>query len=166
MTPFYNTLARKVALQEAAASWIGTPFMGNAAVKGAGVSCQTLAARIYIESGFLPKDFQIVTAPMEWSRAQTESLLVKSLNELPEYFAPLPLAPRASGLAPGDLLGFKIGGCVHHCAIFMDISGTIIHTLRGHGTIYSTIQDATYLSRLENAWRPLAQTPDPRPQTL
>jgi cell wall-associated NlpC family hydrolase len=129
--------------------------MGNAAVKGAGVSCQTLAANIYMESGFLPADFEIVKAPMEWSHAQTESLIVKSLNALPEYFTPIAHVPFANALRPGDFLGFKIGGCVHHCAIVVDASGRIIHCLRGHGTVYSTIYDASYLTRLENAWRPM-----------
>ena len=61
----------------------------------------------------------------------------------------------AQRLLPGDLLGFKIGGCVHHCAIVLDAAGQIIHCLRGSGTVYSSFLDATYLTRLENAWRPI-----------
>ncbi len=151
MTPFFNTPDRIIALRAAAASWLGTPFMGNAAVKGAGVSCQTLVASIYIESGFLPPDFEIVKAPMDWSHAQTESLVVKAVSSLPHFFKPI----EGMSLATGDLVGFKIGGCVHHCGIVVDAGNRFIHCLRGHGTVYSEIRDATYLSRLENAWRPI-----------
>ena len=156
--PFYNTPARIAALQAAAASWLGTPFMGNANVKGAGVSCQTLAANLYIESGFLPADFAIVKAPMDWSHAHTDSLIVKAMAALPQLFAPIgPFVPANKfPFQPGDFLGFKIGGCVHHCAVLLKRDGQIIHSLRGHGTVYSTILDASYLTRLTHAWRPIA----------
>lgn len=164
-TSFYNAPDRIIALRTAALGWLGTPFMGNAAVKGAGVSCQTLVAHIYIESGFLPADFEIVKAPMDWSHAQTESVVVKAVNEHPDKFAPVPPFP-LNALRPGDLLGFRIGGCVHHCGVVTAEHGQFIHCLRGPGTVFSELLDASYASRLDNVWRPISppQAPSPAPR--
>ena len=151
MNPFFNSPARITALQTTAAAWIGTPFYPNGAIQGHGVSCQKLVGRIYIESGWLPETFSIPDADMGWSNANTQSVVVEAVSSHPDKFAPL----IGVQLVPGDLVGFKIGGCVHHLGIVVDSEGKFIHSLRGYGTTYSYVRDASFLSRLQNTWRPI-----------
>ena len=56
---------------------------------------------------------------------------------------------------PGDLLGFKIGGCVNHVGVLITSEGKFVHCLRGPGVLFSNLKDASYQSRLEKVWRPL-----------
>ena len=42
-------------LEEAAAGWVGTPFVEHSAVRGVGVCCHMLAASIYFDAGWLPR---------------------------------------------------------------------------------------------------------------
>ena len=151
MTPYYSTDAAVADLQMSARSWLGTPFMPNASVKGAGVSCQKLAAALFIESGFWPAGTTVPDAAMNWSHAQTDSILsafAAGRSDLEEL----------SGVAtpqPGDLVGFKIGGCVHHCGVVIDDQGSFVHCLRGRGVQMSSLRDATFMTRIEKIWRPM-----------
>jgi cell wall-associated NlpC family hydrolase len=157
--PFFNSVERLLKLESVAESWKGTPFMPNAAVKGAGVSCQKLVGAILIEAGALPKDFQVPEGPMNWSHAQTESLIAKFMDEQ-TLFAPLPAAGGQSlpaACRPGDMLGFKLGGCIHHCGVLIGADGKFVHCLRPQGVQFSNIRDASYAVRIARAWRPLTQ---------
>ena len=88
---------------------------------------------------------------MAWSCAQTKSLVEKAVAEFPE----LVLQPAGSYPAPGDLLGIKVGGCVHHCGLVVSMDGKFIHCMRGPGTVLSDVRDATYQQRIEKIWRPM-----------
>ena len=150
MKPFYASPEAVLRLQFHAGEWLGTPFMPNAAVKGAGVSCQQLVGAIYRETHFLPPTFVIPEGPMNWGHAHTESLIAAFLAAQPN-FLPVP----APSLQPGDLLGFRLGGCIHHCGLVVSHEGKFIHCLRGQGTLLSSVRDASYRSRLGQVWRPI-----------
>jgi len=151
---FFSTPERIAQLQAVAARWLGTPFMANVAVRGTGVSCQKLVCRLYVETGVWPPDFDVPEGPMDWSHARTRSLIAQFMDSRPEF---LQIDNPQSAIGnPGDMLGFKIGGCVHHCGIVLDAaSGRFIHCLRHHGVLISTLKDASYLSRIGNIWRPM-----------
>jgi cell wall-associated NlpC family hydrolase len=154
MTPYYNTPARIGLLLASAKSWEGTPFIGNACVKGKGACCYTLCGAIYSESQFLPPDFQLVRpgTPMGWSNAHKESLLENAMAALSDKFA------NVTGSKPqaGDLLGFRMGKCVHHCGLMVD-SDRFIHVYEKTRirTVFSTMRDSTFSSHLAKLWRPL-----------
>ncbi|MBU6409385.1 MAG: hypothetical protein KGR98_03260 [Verrucomicrobia bacterium] len=132
-----------------AESWIGTPFMPNACVKGAGVSCQKLVGAIYIEAGWLPSDFVVPDGPMNWSGARKESLIEVFLSNF-ELFSVLKSTDES---AVGDLLGFRIGGCVHHLGVLTDTRGRFVHCMRGFGVRVNNLREATYMRRFSRAWR-------------
>jgi len=136
-------------LQYHAVSWLHTPFMPNAAIKGSGVSCQKLVGRIYIECGFLPPDFVIPEGPMDWSAAQKTSLISEFMNAQPQF------AVVTAPAQTGDMVGFKLGGCLHHCGLMLFADGKFIHCLRNRGTIISNLRDATYAGRIQRIWRPI-----------
>jgi cell wall-associated NlpC family hydrolase len=153
-TPFFNTPDRIAKLQFYAGTWIGTPFMPNAAFKGSGVSCQKLVGSILVECGALPKDFAIPEGPMDWAGAHKDSIIAQFLDEHPEHFTVVEnkFAPQ-----PGDLIGLKIGGCVHHLGLMLAAEGTFIHCLRNNGTTTNNIHDASYWIRIGQVWRPVTQ---------
>ena len=149
MKPYFDTVERILRLETAAASWLGTPFMPHAAVKGAGVCCQKLVGSLYIESGFLPPDFTLPDGPMDWSHAHKDSLIAAFMDARPDF-----CGTDLRSVCPGDMLGIRIGGCIHHCGVVLP-GGKFIHCLRGSGVIFSNIRDASYLSRIEKIWRPV-----------
>lgn len=153
MKPYFNTSERIAQLQFHAALWIGTPFMPNAAVRGAGVSCQKLVGSLYAELGVLPKGFSIPEGPMDWSQANERSLIADYMATLPMFQSVAP--PFVEDALPGDMLGFQIGGCLHHCGVVIAADGQFIHCVRNRGTFFSNLYDATYLTRVRKVWRPI-----------
>jgi hypothetical protein len=169
MKPYFNSVGKILRLETAAQSWIGTPFMPHAAIKGAGVCCQKLVGSLYIEACFLPPGFALPDGPMDWSHAHKDSLIAAFMDRQPNFISvgraalPRSQAENDGGAAtppylPGDMLGIKIGGCVHHCGVVIT-GGKFIHCLRGSGVIFSNVRDASYLPRIEKVWRPVSSTP-------
>lgn len=152
MDTWFNSPERVLALENAASSWIGTPFVANSRCKGVrgGVSCQMLAEQIYKESG-VPFDFQAPEAPMRWSNTSADSLIMSFLTEHPELVELLD-NPTDSDILPGDLLGFRVGSCVHHVGVVLT-GNKFIHCMRGMRTLICYISDPTFKRRLACLWR-------------
>ena len=153
MKAFFAEQAAELDLQLKAAAWVGTPFMPNAAVRGSGVSCQKLVGSIYIETGLLSEGFTIPEGPMDWGHANTESLITNFMDKM-ECFQSIETKDSYQVMV-GDMLGFKLGGCVHHCGIVVTKEGRFIHCLRNIGVTVSNLRDASYLKRTERIWRPI-----------
>lgn len=150
MNPYFSTAANLAKLVAAAESWIGTPFMDNACVKKSGVSCQKLVGALYTESGFLTADFTIPDGPMDWGHAHKDSLIEAFMAQHPDKFAVV------TAWQPGDMVGFKIQGCLQHSGVCLNTNGRFVHCLRDlRGVQYGNLRDATYLKRIEKIWRPV-----------
>lgn len=146
MTPtWFNTDDRRQALLDSANSWLGTPFAGNSSAKGIGVSCHTLAAALYEEAG--REMFQVPEVPMSHARFSRESLLIDWMAQSPSFV-------RVTGeeLLVGDILGFRIAGCVHHVGIYLG-NDKFVHAIDGLGTVISALSDATWCGRHMETWR-------------
>jgi len=139
-------------LRDIAGRWIGTPFASNACVPGpqGGVSCQGLAAAIYVELGVLPPDVEIPVGRMTRGRFSRESEILPWLASRREFLQ----LPTTAAPEPGQLLGFKIGHCLNHLGVMVD-SGQFIHCLEGPGVMVSSLEDATWFPRLAGRWAPL-----------
>ena len=126
-----------------------TPFSANACVPGpaGGVSCQALAAAIYIEAGILPADVEIPAGRISRGRFSKESEIEPWVAGRPEFVA----APLETDPEPGDLLGFQIGRCLNHVGVALP-GGQFIHCLEGVGVVVSSISDATWLRFLAARW--------------
>ena len=154
---FFDTAARVELLQSVAASWLGTTFMPNAAIKAAGVCCQKLVGAIYTECGFLPAGFEVPSGPMNWSHANTRSLISDYMDQQPQFCAVERQTFDATEAQPGDMVGFKIGGCVQHCGIVTAADGTFIHCMRPGGVLFGLLREASNAQRLDRIWRPIIQ---------
>jgi cell wall-associated NlpC family hydrolase len=149
VTPYFSTPARVDALVASAVSWLGTPFAGNCRAKGRGASCQTLAAGIYADAGF--EVGEVPEAPMHHARYSSESIVVPWVESSGKF-----QRVESGDVQPGDLLGFRIGRCVHHVGVLLNQKGQhFAHVIEGGPAKLSTLMDATWRSRLEYVWRPV-----------
>lgn len=155
MQTWFKSVDRIKALELASREWVGTPFVANSRVKGprGGVCCHMLAEQLYIEAGY-PLPFRVPSGSMKWSDVQKESLIEQFFDKRTDIFHTLATcrSPLVA-ILPGDVIGFKIGGCVHHVGIAL-LSGRFIHSMRGLGTKIFNLNDPTYESRIEKIWRP------------
>ncbi len=149
---WFSTEERIAALQTRAEEWVGTPFRPNSCQHGprGGVSCQKLCAAIYGECGWVAVEVPAVA--MSHARFSREhSLAEEWLDKCPHVGR---LSSRsARDVLAGDLLGFRLGRVVHHLGVALG-GGAFVHAMEHLGTSISTLEDATYLSRLAVIWRP------------
>jgi hypothetical protein len=158
MNTYFTSQSRRQLLADEAEKWRGTPFMPNGCIKGAGVSCQKLVGALYIATGVWPEDLKVPDGPMGWSNAHEDSLITAVMEGEVKAgrFADV---SDFSEVMPGDLVGFKLGGCLHHLGVTLTTSGMFVHCIRGPGVMFSELRDATYLKRIEKIWRPLECQP-------
>jgi cell wall-associated NlpC family hydrolase len=127
-------------------TWVGTPFFPNSATKGIGACCHKLSSAIFRRIGTC--DIEVPNVPMSHARfSQGHSLLEEFMVTRPEFFrTPLPVLP-------GDMLGFRLGKCIHHCGIALTET-SFIHAMEHVGCLVSQLTDATWSTRLAAVWRP------------
>lgn len=140
-------------LEAAARAWEGTPFCERSAVKGAGVSCHLLCFVVYRDAGWLP-DIEVPNAPVGWSRSQNRSIMEEWLDG-PAGRTWFKAAGDLTRLQAGDLLGFRIGHCVHHLAILLS-RGQVVSSVETLGVRISPCIQPVWTKRLARAWRPLS----------
>lgn len=152
MRAWFSTPQRIARLHASAESWLGTPFSANGSTKGerGGVSCQKLIGSIYREVGCA--DIAIPEAPMCHWKFSRESLIEKFMATIPDRVALLEEGRPTRDLQPGDLLGFRLGQCVHHLGIALSLT-TFVHCMTRAEIAHLT--DPTWLSRYACAWRPI-----------
>lgn len=119
------------ALEAAAQSWVGTPFVDNSSHKGRGVCCHRLMQAVYHEAGWLPAvsvpegnarlaRFSNVSPMLEWMRGAGA-----------EFFEPV---LRLDDLQHGDLCLFKTGHVANHMGLFLQDS-RILHVTAKQGVL-------------------------------
>jgi NlpC/P60 family putative phage cell wall peptidase len=119
----------------AARGWIGTPYVHQASVRGAGSDCLGLLRGVWREVlGAEPETPPAYT--MDWSEPQGEERLwAAALRHL---------KPKETGAEHGgDLLLFRMRstGVAKHLGIAAEIgtSSTFIHAYSGHGVVESPL---------------------------
>jgi cell wall-associated NlpC family hydrolase len=145
MSTWFSSEDRIEALVVEACSWLGTPFRANAALKGAGVCCHLFVAEVFMAIGAVARQ-AFPQADPNHAVAQRDSLIEP-------FMACFPGVAEVSGPpAPGDILGFKIGGCTHHLAIALR-GEEMIHAVRRHGVMLNRWDDPMWAKRLTRVWR-------------
>jgi hypothetical protein len=145
MNTWFNTSERIEALDATVLSWNETPFRANACIKGAGVCCHLYVAEVFMEMGAL-KRRAFPFADPNHSLTQTRSLIEPFMASL-EGFVEITGTP-----IPGDVLGFKIGGCTHHIAVALK-EHRMSHAVRRYGVMINRFDDPMWASRLTRIWR-------------
>jgi cell wall-associated NlpC family hydrolase len=118
--------AERAAVVAEARSWIRTPWVHQADVKGAGVDCAMLLARVYINVGLVPL-FDPRPYPADWYLHRSE-----------ERFLGVLLARSHQVKKPeaGDVVMFRVGRCFSHGAIVTRADPlTIVHSFQPVGSV-------------------------------
>lgn len=152
MHAFFQNRQRQAQLAMNAGDWFGTPFHPHAAIKGGGVDCVWLAAKIYIACCVIT-EFNPPPYAMDGGEhnelSQVITWLEKSLRFQKAWQTGADFEP-----AVGDLLCFRIGRVVHHVGIVLTET-TFIHVYRGGNVRESRIDDTTWRKRLVAIYRPI-----------
>jgi cell wall-associated NlpC family hydrolase len=132
---------QRAAIVAEARSWMGTPFVDCARVKGAGVDCAQFIAAVY--ERILGRPISIESYSPQWHLHRDEERYIQGL---------LDHGCREIGQAevlPGDIALYKVGRCFSHGAIVLDWPKEIIHAVKlQRGVVYSDpVRDKFVASR-------------------
>lgn len=127
--------ALREAVVRAAAGWIGTPYLHQASVRGAGADCLGLVRGVWREVyGGEPEGVPPYTP--DWSEPQHEEVLWAAAAR---HLGPLTI----DAVAPGDVLLFRMrdGKIAKHLGIVgaAEPYPTLIHAYAGHGVVESPL---------------------------
>ncbi|MBU2960143.1 C40 family peptidase [Citreicella sp. C3M06] len=123
------------ALVTAARGWIGTPYIHQASVKGAGCDCLGLVRGIWRET-IGPEPEAIPPYSRDWSEPQGDEALFRAALR---HMRRKPLDDEA----PGDVLLFRMraGSVAKHLGLQAGVGmrASFIHAYSGHGVIESAL---------------------------
>lgn len=153
MTSWFSTPERVGLLMRECEGWLSTPFSGNGATRGIGVSCQKLVGALYDATSAPGILATVPDEPMGYWRFARTSLVEPWLDGRKE-FARVPDA-LARHAIPGDLIGFRLGRIVHHMGCAIDQPGRFIHCTESAGVNYASLSDSTWKQRFAIIWRPV-----------
>lgn len=135
-----------------ARTWIGTKFVHQQSMKGAGVDCIGLARGVYRELGLRSTDEKIALARQYAGySSQPDGVSLKAFCD--EFMTPI----ARSEVQPGDVLLIRFGPHPQHSAILGDyLHGglSMIHTLGpgGPGKVVEHRLDETWRKRIVAAY--------------
>ena len=159
MKPHFAEWYRVEMLRLAAESWIGTPFVPYAAIRGAGVDCVNLCAELLRSSCFPVEKGGWPRYSIDGGKHNRESQLIAWLDShklfQPVWNRAATASPYTAAHAmPGDVLCFRLGRSAHHAGLL--VAGTkFIHCLFGRKVMFATLADLSFSRRIESVYRPL-----------
>ena len=87
---------------------------------------------------------------LDRSKHQARSLVLEWFAGCPRFVRLLDAEPPL----PGDLACYKIGKCVHHCAVVLE-PPVLVHAVLNHEVDLGRLDDSALSSRLACYYRPL-----------
>jgi cell wall-associated NlpC family hydrolase len=108
----------RAAVVAEARTWIGTPYHNCADIKGVGVDCGMLLARVFVDLG-LVEPFDPRPYAHDWHLHRSEEKYLDAL---------LARAKEVETPLPGDVMMFRVGRCYSHGGIVTRLDPlTIVH---------------------------------------
>lgn len=92
-------------------TWLGTPYISNGAVKGAGVDCGMLLVKVFSDVGLI-EPFDPRPYPAQWALHQSAERYLTLIQSYSREIVGPPL--------PGDVVLFQFGKCWAHGAIVIN----------------------------------------------
>jgi cell wall-associated NlpC family hydrolase len=158
--PHFSDWTRVEMLRLAAESWIGTPFVAHAAIRGAGVDCVNLCAELLQSACFISARRAWPKYVIDGGNHNRDSQIVAWLDANPGFAriwkSGADKAYSAADAMPGDLLCFNLGRSAHHAGML--IAGTkFIHCQWAFArrVVFATLADHTFNRRLAAVYRPM-----------
>lgn len=132
-----------------AQTWLGTPHVNMAKVKGVGVDCGMLLIGV-LEGARIIKTDTINIAPYSnmWHLSHSEEWFLRYVQKY---------CNEVTDLQIGDFLLYKYGRCISHAAIYIG-QDKVIHALIDQGVVITEMSDVMFYdakgrSRLRGAYR-------------
>lgn len=129
------TIGDKIA--DDAYTWLGTPHVNQARVKGIGVDCGMLLIGCAEDVNAVDKgSVKIKPYSNEWHLHHSDEWFLKYVQE---YCEEVP----AEDMKRGDFLLYQFGRCISHAGIYIG-GGRIIHAVINQGVIMSDLNDVMF----------------------
>lgn len=144
-----NVSEQGLKIVEAAKSWLGTPHINNAKVKGKGIDCGMLLLASTEDAGLIEKgSVKVKPYSNEWHLHRSEEWFLSYVQEH---------CDKVEEMQPGDFLLYQYGRCISHGAVYIG-NDTVIHAMVNRGVIMSNINEVMFLdahgnSRLRGIYR-------------
>lgn len=135
----------------AAQTWIGTPHVNNAKVKGVGVDCAMLLVGSLEDAGAMPANsIHVKPYSNEWHLHRSEERMLQQVQAHCREVA-------AEEMRPGDFLLYQYGRCISHAGVYCG-NGVVCHALVEQGVVLTDINDVMFCdargkSRLRGVYR-------------
>lgn len=135
-------------LYDIALSYVGTPHINGADVKGVGLDCCTLITSIYREAGLADIEIKKGYSADWFCKRDCEELIVPYLEQ---YFVPV------RDLKVGDLIGYSWGRSrVAHLSMYLG-NNTVIHCQADVGVEITDLENPYFMysrgTRATGIWR-------------
>lgn len=153
---FFEARPERVAMLRAAfAAWERTPFFAGACVRGpqGGVDCVHLVRALLVECGVRLPEISQAYRIDHASHSGRSDLVEWVETHAREAVREVEVA-EIGELQPGDVLGIRVGLCVHHAAIVLD-ERRCGHVLQGYAVTASPLGMIRKFGSLDHVWRPL-----------
>lgn len=130
------TVGERIAAE--ARTWLGTPHVNMAKVKGVGVDCGMLLIGV-LEGARIIKPGTIYIAPYSnmWHLSHSEEWFLRHVQKY---------CTKVTDLQSGDFLLYKYGRCISHAAIYIG-QDKVIHALISQGVIVTEMSDVMFCDR-------------------
>lgn len=134
---------------EAAKTWLGTPHINGARVKGKGVDCGMLLIGSLEDAGVMERNsMEIAPYSNEWHLHHSEEWFLSYVKSKCRKVR----KPR-----PGDFLLYQYGRCISHGAVYVG-DGKVVHAVVRQGVIMSDTNEVQFVdakgnSRLRGIYR-------------
>lgn len=140
---------RQAVLREAL-SWLGTPWVHNARVKGAGVDCGQFIAAVYQRAGVV--DYVPTPEyPQDWALHRAEPIFQRLVEA---YAKPV----GSDDPQPADIALFLYGRCLSHAAIVVAWPKVIHSFLNARRVVVDDLTtNPDLLRRFRGCWSPWAK---------
>ncbi len=133
------------AVIDAARAWVGTPYLDQASLRGAGCDCLGLVRGLWREL-VGPEPLPVPPYSRDWAETGPREVLIEALAQAMPRLA-------ADAAGPGAVLVFRMrrGRLAKHCAVLV-AEGRIVHSREGLGVIEEALTRAWAL-RIAAAFR-------------
>jgi cell wall-associated NlpC family hydrolase len=154
----YQKGAAIAALEGELSSWLGTPYRHKSAVKQGGADCIGFLVGVLKNQRVLAPNFKIPIYPPDWHLHKDREILLNEFLKRPELFIEVSL----DELRSGDIVLFKFGKTLAHCAIYFETYAPLrINTADGGGAptgeIYHSVSNIGVIKTPYSQWRPRAR---------
>lgn len=136
---------QRLSVIEEAETWLNTPYICEARVKGAGADCAQFLAGVYINARII-EPFKVPHYPAQWHLHSSEE---RYLRELVHYAHEI-----SAPALPGDIAVFHVKRAYAHAGIVVEWPRRILHCLNRGGVQWGDASRDAFLIMEQRAFPP------------